>query len=83
MKAKKPFLFFRWCIEFKLFREAFEKNESYYSSYPIYIDASANALQHISAMGRISEFADFLNLTGTPKEEVVKVNFHKEDINLT
>ena len=42
MKAKKPFLFFfRWCLEFKIFREAYEKNES----YPIYIDASTNALQ--------------------------------------
>jgi hypothetical protein len=54
LSAKKPFLFYRWCLEFKLFNEAYEKGKIYYSNMPFYSTFSALGL-----IGKSGKYCSF------------------------
>jgi DNA-directed RNA polymerase, mitochondrial len=58
-KADKPFLFLAACFELT---EAIAKGPEFVSRLPISFDGSCNGLQHLSAMLRDEETAEWVNL---------------------
>ena len=59
MEAEKPFSFLAFCFEF----EGYLSNPgTFVSRLPVYIDASCNGSQHLSALSRDKEIARMVNI---------------------
>ena len=70
-KAKKPLLFLAFCLEYKKWNAIKEKQNAYtvLTNFPIFIDASCNALQHYSCLGGIDKFLPFLNMVESKEKK--------------
>ena len=63
-EAKDPWQFMKWCFNERRYQN---NPDSFSTGMPIYIDASANGIQHFAALLRDEEMAGRVNLTIHPE----------------
>ena len=75
--AKDPWLFLRWCMEY---RDIQEDAANHKSHLPIYLDGTCNAMQHLAALLQDEKVARLVNLV-PPWWRVMQVE--KKDVMVT
>nr|QWO71405.1 RNA polymerase [Termitomyces sp. K1Ag] len=69
LKADEPFLFLSCCLELKNY---YADPTHFVSKLPIYLDATCNGLQHLSAMINDTCLARYVNILHSNKDEIPK-----------
>lgn len=70
VRADNPLQFFAFAVEWAAYLRATEQGEDYASSLPVYMDGTANGLQHFAALLRDPTSASAVNLVpnGCPQD---------------
>lgn len=64
IKAKEPLLFISFCLEHQKWKKAKKEGEKFVKSrFPVFLDATNNALQHYTALGGITNLAPYVNIS--------------------
>ena len=66
-KAEEPLLFLAACLELKGYCD---NPETFISRLPIFLDATCNGLQHLSAMVKDTKLAKYVNIFISNKDEI-------------
>lgn len=69
LKAKEPFMALAASIELKNF---LEDKDNFISRLPIYIDATCNGIQHLSAMAADNNLASYVNISKSTDNDLPK-----------
>ena len=77
-KAKKPFQFLAWCLEYKKYMD----DSNYKTGLPIHLDGTNNAYQHIACLTKDEKLATATNLTKNDRQDLYTMVLEQLRINL-